>query len=80
MKKNIVVATVAFAVGLMACPALVSARGANFPDNDVDPSRDGLIIEDVMEPRQDNGGGRDSDIDVFNPGNADKSGRGADVN
>ena len=80
MKKNIVVATVVFAVGLMASPAVVSARGATFEDNDVNPPRDGLIIEDVMQPRQDTGGGREQDIDVFNPGSASKGGRGADVN
>lgn len=60
----------ALALGLLASPVDARRNGATFPDNDVNPPRDGLIIEDVMDVRQDGDRGRDSDVDVENPGNA----------
>lgn len=78
-KKTI--STVVIALSLTAATTVsANARGATFPDDDVNPPKSGVIIEDVMDVRQDRDGGRTNDIDVFNTGRASKSGKGADVN
>jgi len=69
MRKRSVFIASLFAVGAFA--SVAEARGASFPDDDVNPPRSGLIIEDVMDVREDGGGPRTNDVDVYNP-----SGRG----
>jgi hypothetical protein len=72
MKKVAAVAAGVLTLSLLASPVDASRRGATFPGDNVDPPRSGLIIDDVMDVRQDRDRGRDNDIDVTNPGNADR--------
>lgn len=69
MRKSSIIVTSILAVGAFA--GVADARGASFPDDDVNPPRSGVIIEDVMDVRQDGGGTRTNDVDVYN-----NSGRG----
>ena len=63
---------------------IVAGSNPLIDGNDINPTRSGLIIDDVLDQRykSDKSGGRDNDIDVTNPGRASRSneGPGADIN